>query len=119
MPIHYGTYTILDKIGENAYRLDLPPQLGIHDVINVNQMKLFEPPLLEERVTITYPVDNILDFQMPLDTDTILDTKTRSTRNREHISYLVSHQGQTAAQATWMTAKSLQHSYNRATHSST
>ena len=111
MPIRYGPYTILDKIGENAYRLDLPPQLGIHDVINVNQLKLFEPPLLEEPVTITHPVDNIPDFQMPLDKDTILDTKTRFTRNREHISYLVARQGQAAAQATWMIAEALQHRF--------
>ena len=33
LPIRYGPYSILDKIGENAYRLDLPPQLGIHNVI--------------------------------------------------------------------------------------
>jgi hypothetical protein len=45
MPIIYVLYTILDKIGENAYRLDLPPQLGIHNVINVNHLKLFEPSL--------------------------------------------------------------------------
>lgn len=111
MPLRYGPYTILDKIGENAYHLDLPPQLGIHDVINVNQLKLFEPPLLEEPVTITHPVDNISDFQLPVAKDTILDTKTRSTRNREHISYLVARQGQTAAQATWMTAETLQHRF--------
>ena len=44
LPIRYGPYSILDKIGENAYRLDLPPQLGVHNVINVNHVKLFEPP---------------------------------------------------------------------------
>ena len=37
-------------------------QLRIHDVINVNQLKLFEPPLLEEVVTINHPTDNIPDF---------------------------------------------------------
>ena len=41
LPIRYGPYSILDKIGENAYRLDLPPQLGIHNVINVNHMRFF------------------------------------------------------------------------------
>jgi hypothetical protein len=65
LPIRYGPYTILEKIGENAYRLDLPPQLGIHNVINVNHLKLFEPPLLEEPVTITHPVDNILTSNSP------------------------------------------------------
>ena len=41
LPIRYGPYTILEKVRENGYRLDLPPQLGIHNVINVNNLKLF------------------------------------------------------------------------------
>jgi hypothetical protein len=111
LPIRYGPYTILDKIGENAYRLDLPPQLGIHNVINVNHLKLFEPPLLEEPVTITHPVDNILDFQLPLAKDTLLDTQTRSTRHRAYTSYLVASQGQTPAQAKWITAEVLHNKF--------
>ena len=66
LPIRYVPYTILEQIGENAYWLDLPPQLGIQNIINVNHLKLFEHPLLEEPVTITHLVENILDFQCPL-----------------------------------------------------
>jgi hypothetical protein len=102
LPIRYGLYTILDKIGENAYRLDLPPQLGIHNVINVNHLKLFEPSLLEEPVTITHPVDNIPDFQLPLAKDTILDTRSRSTRHKTYTSYMVACQGQNLAQEKWI-----------------
>jgi hypothetical protein len=80
LPMRYGLYTILDNIGENACMLDLPPQLGIHNVINVNHLKLFDPSLLEEPVTITYPMDNIPNFQLPLAKETILDTRSRSTR---------------------------------------
>jgi len=89
LPIRYGPYTILQKVVENAYRLDLPPHLGIHNVINVNHLKFFKPPLLEEAVTITHPVNNIPYFQLPLTTDTLLDTRTRSTRNKAYTSYLV------------------------------
>jgi hypothetical protein len=53
---------------------DLPPQLGIHNVINVNHLNFFEPSLLEEPVTITHVVYKIPDFQIPLAKDTILDT---------------------------------------------
>jgi hypothetical protein len=65
-PLWYVPYTVLDRIGENSYRLDLPPHLGIHGVINVNTLKLFEPPLLEDTVTVLHPVDNIWYFQHPL-----------------------------------------------------
>jgi len=104
LPIKYGPYTILQKVGENAYRLDLHPLLGIHNVINVNHLKLFEPPLLEEAITITHPVDNILDFQLPVAKDILLDTRTHSTRNKTYTSYLLERQGQTPAQAKWMTS---------------
>ena len=67
LPVIYGPYTIIDKDRENAYQFDLPPQLGIHNVINVNHLNLFEPDLLEEIVIITHRVDNISDFQLPLE----------------------------------------------------
>jgi len=69
---------------------------------------LFEPPLLKEAVTITHLVENIPDFQLPLAIDTLLDTMTRSTRNKAYTSYLVARQGQTPSQAKWMTAAAVQ-----------
>jgi len=88
-------------IGKNDYRLDLPPHLRIHDVLNVNNLKLFEPPLLEGTVTILHLVDNIL-------VDQILDSKVRTTRQQIHVSYLVGKQGQTPPQANWMTTETMQ-----------
>lgn len=72
-PLRYGPYTVLDCIGENAYQLDLPPHLGIHAIQNINNLKLFEPPLLEDTVTVQHPMDNILYFQPPLLHDQIMD----------------------------------------------
>ena len=92
-PLRYGPYTVLECIGENAYRLDLPTQLGIHDVLNVNNLKLFEPPLLDEAVTVHHPVDNIPYFQPPLLSDQILDSHIRTTRKQQYISYLVGRKG--------------------------
>jgi hypothetical protein len=94
----------LDHIGENSYQLDLPPHLGIHDVLNVNNLKLFEPLLLEDTVTILHPVDNI-----PM--DKILDRKSRTTRKQIHVSYLVDRQGQTPPQAKWMTVETMQRQF--------
>jgi hypothetical protein len=98
LPIRYCPYTILNRIGENAYRLDMPPQMGIHNVINVNNLKLFEPSLLEEVVTITHRVDKIPDFQLPLAKETIPYTRRRSTRHQTYTSYLAARQGQTPDQ---------------------
>jgi hypothetical protein len=82
--------------------------LGIHNVINVNNLKLFEPPLLDEPATISHPVENIPDFQLPILQDTIFQTKSRSTCQREYISYLLARKGQTPTQAKWMTTHMVQ-----------
>ena len=88
-PLQYGPYTVLECIGKNAYRLALATHLGIHDVLKVNNLKLFEPPLLDEAVRVHHQVDNISDFQPPLLFDQILDSQTMTTRKQQYISYLV------------------------------
>lgn len=69
----------MEIIGEKSYHLDFPPQLGIHDVLNMNNIKLFDPRLLEEPTTVQHPVDNIVDLQPPLLADTIPDSITCTT----------------------------------------
>ena len=62
-------------------------------------MRLFEPPLLEVPVIITHQGYNTQDFQLNLAKDTLLDTRTHSTRQRAYTSYMA------AQQAQWMTAE--------------
>jgi hypothetical protein len=54
-PIRYGPFTILEKRGINAFCLDLPPYMHIYSVVNVENLKLFEPPMImdqDEEVSI-------------------------------------------------------------------
>ena len=54
-PICYGPFTILEKSGTNAFRLDIPPYMQIYSVVNVENLKLFEPPMImdqDEEVSI-------------------------------------------------------------------
>ncbi|XP_061362879.1 uncharacterized protein LOC133306574 [Gastrolobium bilobum] len=49
-PRYLGPYLILDRIGESAYRLALPPNLsGIHDIMerSVKQLRSKEVPLVK------------------------------------------------------------------------
>ena len=39
-PIQYGPFKIIDKIGNNAFRLDLPPYMQMYAVVNVENLKL-------------------------------------------------------------------------------
>jgi len=47
-PIRYGPFKILEKIGENAFHLDLPAYMHIYSVVNANSLRLFEPSLIED-----------------------------------------------------------------------
>ena len=47
-PIRYGPFRILEKIGENAFRLDLPTYMHIYSVVNVDCLRLFEPSMIED-----------------------------------------------------------------------
>ena len=45
-PIRYGPFTILEKIGNNAFYLDLLIYMQMYLVVNVENLKLYEPPLI-------------------------------------------------------------------------
>ena len=44
----YGPFDVLEKVGDNAYRLNLPPYLCIYSVVNVENLKLYEPSMLDQ-----------------------------------------------------------------------
>ncbi|KAI5350963.1 hypothetical protein L3X38_003854 [Prunus dulcis] len=45
--IRYGPFKIIKQIGDNAFQLVLPPYMHIYSVINAQNLKLFEPSLLD------------------------------------------------------------------------
>ena len=47
-PIRYEPFRILEKIGENAFRLDLLAYMHIYSVVNAESLRLFEPSLIED-----------------------------------------------------------------------
>ncbi|WVZ89088.1 LOW QUALITY PROTEIN: hypothetical protein U9M48_035542 [Paspalum notatum var. saurae] len=80
-PRYIGPFKILEKKGEVAYRLELPPSLsGVHDVFHVSQLKKClrvpkeQAPLegLEVQEDLTYTEHPVK----------ILDALERSTRNK-------------------------------------
>ncbi|WVZ58453.1 hypothetical protein U9M48_008728 [Paspalum notatum var. saurae] len=80
-PIYIGPFKILEKKGEVAYRLHLPPSLsGVHDVFHVSQLKKClrvpeeqtPPEGLEVQEDLTYTEHPVK----------ILDTSERNTRSK-------------------------------------
>ena len=74
-PIRYGPFTILDKISTNAFRLDLPPYMQIYSVVNVENLKLYELPMIvdeDENVQVPSIDDFAPEYLNDLQQDAIL-----------------------------------------------
>jgi hypothetical protein len=81
-PIRYGPFTILEKSGTNAFRLDLPPYMKIYSVVNVENLKRFEPPMImdqDEEVSIPSVDEFSPEYLDELKEDIILDRRMRTS----------------------------------------
>ncbi|XP_057858278.2 uncharacterized protein LOC131067335 [Cryptomeria japonica] len=104
-PIRYGPFEILEKIGTNAFRLNLPPYMQIYSVVNVENLKLYKLPMIfDEEANIQVPsVDDLApDYMLELLEDVILDRNIRSSK-RGGVEYLkVGRKGMHPGKARWM-----------------
>ena len=69
-----GTFVILEKVGDNTNRLILPPYMKIYSVVNVENLKLYEPSMLDQEEEQVLPsIDDLApDAQAKLEGDTVL-----------------------------------------------
>jgi hypothetical protein len=89
-PICYGPFTILEKSGTNAFHLDLPPYMHIYLVVNVDNLKLFEPPMImdhDEEVSIPSVDVFAPEYLDELKEYIILDRKAMNSRKGD-VDYL-------------------------------
>lgn len=64
-PIWYGPFRILENIGNNAFRLIFPPYMKNYSIVNVENLKLYDPPMsMDEYESIPAPTmgDFTLDY---------------------------------------------------------
>ena len=72
--LRYGLFEILEKVCDNAYQLNLTPYMHIYSIVNVENLKLYEPSMLdqEEEHVLPYVEDLAPDAQVELKKETIL-----------------------------------------------
>jgi hypothetical protein len=89
-PIYYGPFTILEKSGTNAFRLDIPTYMHIYSVVNIENFKLFEPPMImdrDEEVSIPSVNEFSLEYLDELKEYIILERRMR-TSYRGDVDYI-------------------------------
>jgi hypothetical protein len=99
-PHYIGHFPILEKCGNVAYKLELPPSLaGVHDIFHVSQQK----------ECLKAPMDVVLPDVTPLEADMtypehlvkILDKKDCVIRRKTIMFYKVQWSNHTEEETTW------------------
>ena len=104
-PIRYGPFIILENVGENAFKLDFPSYMQIYFVVNVENLRLYEPPLIEdqgENVHIPSIEEFSLEYLDELQQDTILDKITRTSKRGSVNYHRVGLKGTNPSKAKWI-----------------
>ena len=107
-----GPFCILKKLGSNAYLLELPPEMSISPVFNVEDLMTyrgtFEPPLFSgdssagSRISAPIPpLPCVPPTQEVI--DVVMDEETIFTLNGPVHCYLVHWKDSTDTDATWIT----------------
>jgi hypothetical protein len=99
-----GPYRILERIGQNAYKLDLPKEMRIHRVVNVSLLEKFVPNVHPERMAPPPQNAVVEDGDEPrYEIESILDSRVR----RGVLQYLVHWKGYSSEDDSWAFAEDL------------
>jgi len=103
-----GPFQIIKKWGSNAYVLDLPNDLSISPIFNVEDVTLhrgnFEPPSLPFGASAGTQVPKLPPFpQSHADIEAVLDNEFVSSSRCGFRRFLVQWAGRPQSDATWMT----------------
>ncbi|CAN6542625.1 unnamed protein product [Malus baccata var. baccata] len=111
-PRYIGPYEITERIGEVAYRLELPSELSkVHNVFHVSMLRhyvsdpshVIPPQPLEINPDLTYDEEPV----------TILDWKDKTLRNKTVSLVKVLWRNHSAEEATWETEERMRDMYPR------
>lgn len=102
-PIRYGPFTIVAQVGNNTFRLDLPSYIQIYSLVNVENLKLYEPPVIVDQEKMVLPsVDDFIPEHMSiLPEDTVLEKNECTARSGQHKVWCIGLKGQHPQKAKW------------------
>ena len=109
-PRYVEPYKIIQRIGEVAYKLELPPEMSlVHPVFHVSMLKkvVGDPTLIVPVETIE--VNKKLTYEeIPI---SMIDSQVRKLRNKEITSVKVLWRNQQVQEATWEAEEEIKKKY--------
>ena len=107
---YVGPFEILERVGEVAYRLALPPRLeGIHPVFHVSQLReyIHDPRHVISHEDLVVEPDHTF-AEHPI---AVLERSTRRLRSKEIPMLRIQWSRRGADEATWETEDSIRRNY--------
>ena len=109
-PRYCGPFKIVKRIGDLAYRVDLPPHVKVHNVFHVSLLKPHVPDTFL-RINSSIPIDETGSFQML--PECILDSREKKLRGRVIQEHLVKWDIYPMEEASWVSVEDLRHDFPR------
>ncbi|CAN6676437.1 unnamed protein product [Malus baccata var. baccata] len=101
-PRYIGPYMITERVGEVAYRLELPPELSkVHDVFHVSMLRHYISG--PSHVIPPQPLEINSDLTCDEEPMTLLDWKDKELRNKTIRLVKVLRRNHSVEEATWET----------------
>lgn len=105
---YFGPFSVLERIGEVAYRLDLPESSRVHPVFHESQLKPSIGP--GHKVLPQLPISDSL-FQVPV---RVLQKRVPQQGHQTVVQVLVQWSGSSEEMATWEDLETLRQQFPRA-----
>ena len=101
----FGPCRVLQKLGQNAYHIELQEGFSISPTFNVSDLYLYHG---EEEKILLKPTNIQSDLlNSPREAFDVLDKRSITTRHRKYTQYLVHWQGKPNSEDAWASCEEL------------